>query len=126
MPSHHVPYAPSNQIQFLALHANCLYLESLFQPNDGSTNLPSLLNYLPDLVKRSPVLESALRALCLIHVGVTKKEEHLVKESILPHTEAMARVRLATTSKMSATKVETLAASICLYLYEVSPLWKQP
>ena len=125
-PSDHVPYAPSNQIQFLALHANRLCLESLFQPNDGSTNLPSLLDYLPDLAKRSPALESALRALCLIHMGVTKKEDHLIKESILPHTQAMARVRLATTNERSATKIETLAASICLYLYEVSPWWKYP
>lgn len=112
-------FAPSNQIQLLALHANVLSLEPLHQSSEGFNNLPSLLDYLPDLARRSPALESALRALCLIHMGVTKKDENLVKESILFNTKAMSKVRLATINEKTATNIETLAASICLYLYEV-------
>jgi hypothetical protein len=118
-PSGHVPDAPLNQIQLVAQYANILSLELLQQSHQGFVVLPSLLDYLPDLASRSPALESALRALCLIHMGVTKKDKNLVKESILLNTQAMSKVRLATINERTATNIETLAASICLYLYEV-------
>jgi hypothetical protein len=114
-----VPNGPSNQIQVLALQSNVLSLEALHHSEDGPSKSPSLLDYLPDLIKSSPALETALRALCLIHMGVTKKEQRLIRESAVLNTQALSKVRLAMTNTRSATKIETLAASICLFLYEV-------
>jgi len=114
-----VPDAPSNELQVLALHTNILTLEPVFEPSHGSTALPSLLDFLPSLTRSSPVLEHALRALYLIHLGVTKKEDHFVKESAHINNKALAKMAIAVNSTSTATRIETLAASMCLYLYEV-------
>jgi hypothetical protein len=92
----------------------------VFEPHDGSVTLPSILNCLPSLARSSPALEYALRALCLIHLGVTQKEDHLVKESVYINNKALAKVRMAVNNTKTASRIETLAASMCLYLYEVS------
>jgi hypothetical protein len=52
-------------------------------------------------------------------MGVTKKEQRLIRESAVLNTQALSKVRLAMTNTRSATKIETLAASMCLFLYEV-------
>jgi hypothetical protein len=64
-------------------------------------------------------LEQALRALCLIHLGVTQKDDRFVKESAHINNKALAKVRLAINNTRTASRIETLAASMCLYLYEV-------
>lgn len=110
---------PSNELQFLVLHTNILNLEPVFEPSHGSVTLPSLLNCLPSLTRSSPVLEHALRALCLIHLGVTRKEDYFVKESAHINNKAVAKMRMAIDKQSTATRIETLAASMCLYLYEV-------
>jgi hypothetical protein len=116
-----IPDTLHNRMQCLSLHTNILSLEPVHESSDGKSNMPPLMDFLPELAQRSPALESALRALYLIHMGVNKKDDRLVKESALVNTQAMAKVRLATINPKTSTKIETLAASICLYLYEVSP-----
>ncbi len=111
---------PSNELQILALHTNILTLEPVFAPSNGSFTLPSLLNCLPSLTRSSPALEDALKALRLIHLGVTQKEDHLIQESAHINNKALAKVRTAINNPKTASRIETLAASMCLYLYEVS------
>ena len=112
--------AQLNELQILAHHTKILTLEPVFEPSHGSFTLPSLLHCLPSLTSSSPALEQALRALCLIHLGVTQKEDRFVKESALINNKALAKVRMAINNTRTASKIETLAASMCLYLYEVS------
>jgi hypothetical protein len=109
----------SNELQVLALHTNILTLEPVFEPRHGSFTLPSLLHCIPSLTRSSPALEQALRALCLIHLGVTQKDDRFVKESAHINNIALAKVRLAINNTKTASRIETLAASMCLYLYEV-------
>ncbi len=66
-------------------------------------------------------MDFSLRALCLIHLGTTKKDERLIKESARPNAVAMGKVREATMKSKEATKVETVAAAMFLFLYEVVP-----
>jgi hypothetical protein len=117
--------ASLNEIQALALQTDILTLEPVCKSSDGSSTLPSLLHCLADLTRSSPALEYALQALCLIHMGKTKKEPKLVKQSILINLQAMAKVRKVIISPSTASRIETLAASMCLYLYEVSPDFNQ-
>lgn len=109
-----------NEIQVLALQTDILTLEPLYNSSNGSSTLSPLLHCLPDLTKSSPALDYALRALCLIHMGVTKKEPRLIKESAHINVQALATVRKAILSPSTTSRIETLAASMCLYLYEVS------
>lgn len=118
-PSIRIPAGHSDELQVLALHTNILTLESVFEPSHGSFTLPSLLHCLPNLTRSSPALEQALRALCLIHIGVTQKEDRFVKESAHVNNKALAKVRIAINNTRTASRIETLAASMCLYLYEV-------
>ena len=49
---------------------------------------------------------------------MTKKEDYFVKEAAHINNKAVTKMRMAVDSQ-SAVSIETLAASICLYLYEV-------
>jgi hypothetical protein len=115
-----VSHSAANETQLRALYANILSLEPLYQSRNEMSTLPPLLDYLPALAQKSSALSYALRALCLMHMGCRNKEDTLRRQSLQPYGQAMGKVRLALTDPRLKSKVETLAASVCLYLYEVS------
>lgn len=110
---------PENEAQLLSLCKHYLTLDLIYGDAVGLSSSGSIMEMIPKLMATSPPLRDALRAICLIHLGTTKHDDKLRRESTAIHSQALVQVRDALTDPVVAKASGTFAASIMLLLYEV-------
>jgi hypothetical protein len=74
---------------------------------------------LPDLSNREPILDSALAALCLAHIGKTQQNEHALRMARLSYGSALKHFQAAVLRGRRDANI--LSAINCLCIYEVRP-----
>ncbi|KFY81030.1 hypothetical protein V499_00189 [Pseudogymnoascus sp. VKM F-103] len=72
---------------------------------------------LPDLSNREPILDSALAALCLAHIGKTQQDEHALRMARLSYGSALKHFQAAVVRGRRDANI--LSAINCLCIYEL-------
>ncbi|KAK5940954.1 hypothetical protein PMZ80_006231 [Knufia obscura] len=99
------------------------FKESLFPDNQS---IPAAfksharwLSHLPPLTGTNPLLDAAVRAVTLVHIGRLNNSEPFVMESRPYYGQALRLLNKALQDKRSGTSSETLCAVILLSFYEM-------
>lgn len=99
------------------------FKESLFPDNQS---VPAAfksharwLSHLPPLTGTNPLLDAAVRAVTLVHIGRLNNSEPFVMESRPYYGQALRLLNRALQDKQSGTSSETLCAVILLSFYEM-------
>jgi hypothetical protein len=116
------PQTPSlanvNLVQIISTYVhNGPYKTLAFSAPKGSSM--NWVHHLPDLSNREPILDSALAALCLAHIGKTQKDENVLRVARLSYGYALKHFQTALARGRRNANI--VSAMNCICVYEVSP-----
>lgn len=114
---HSPSLANVNLVQIISAYVhNGPYKSMGFSAPKGSSI--NWVSSLPDLSNREPILDSALAALCLAHIGKTQQDEHALCMARLSYGSALKHFQAAVVRGRRDANI--LSAINCLCIYEVS------